>query len=79
MGNNKSILTPRWCGELAHYFNEGGTTPEDINVALRNAAMKIALNAARPKELEAEDLETVACALGYLAEILDIVGKYETT
>lgn len=78
MSNSKSQLTPRWCGELAHYFNQEGSTPECVNNTLRRAAMTIATKCAHPQDIEAEDLEQIADALDYLSEIMDIVGKYET-
>ena len=79
MSNNKSELTPRWCGELAHYFSKEGTTPESIIFSLRHASMTIARNCAHPQDIEAEDLEKIANALDYLSEIMDIVDKYERT
>ena len=79
MSNSKSELTPRWCGELAHYFSQEGTTPESIIFSLRHASMTIARNCAHPQDIEAEDLEKIANALDYLSEIMDIVDKYERT
>lgn len=79
MSNSKSQLTPRWCGELAHYFSTEGSTPESIIFSLRHASMTIATKCAHPQEVEAEDLEQIANALDYLSEIMDIVDKYETT
>lgn len=73
----KTKLAPRWCGELAHYFKTEDSTPEVINASLRHAAMVIARNCAHLETLEAEDLEQVADALGYLSDIMDIVDKYE--
>lgn len=77
MSNNKSALTPRWCGELAHYFGTEGSEPESIIHSLRHASMTIATRCAHPHDIEAEDLEQVANALEYLSEIMDIVDKYE--
>lgn len=79
MSNNKSVMTPCWCGELANYFSQEGTTPESIIFSLRHASMTIATKCAHPQDIDAEDLEKIANALGYLSEILDIVDKYERT
>ena len=40
---------------------------------------KVLLKCAHPQEIEAEDLELIACALSYLSEIMDVIDKYETT
>ena len=53
MSNSKSELTPRWCGELAHYFSTEGTTPESIIFSLRHASMTIATKCAHPQDIEA--------------------------
>ena len=79
MSNSKSVLTPRWCGELAHYFSAEGSTPESIIFSLRHASMTIATKCAHPQDIEAQDLETIANALDFLNEIMDIVDKYERT
>lgn len=79
MSNSKSVLTPRWCGELAHYFSAEGSTPESIIFSLRHASMTIATKCAHPQDIEAQDLETIANALDFLNEIMDIVDKYENT
>ena len=79
MSNSKSVLTPRWCGELAHYFSAEGSTPESIIFSLRHASMTIATKCAHPQDIEAQDLETIANALDFLNEIMDIVDKYEKT
>ncbi|SFC15435.1 hypothetical protein SAMN04488494_1021 [Xylanibacter ruminicola] len=79
MSNNKSVLTPRWCGELAHYFSTEGSSPEFINNTLRRAAITIATKCAHPQDIEAQDLETIANALDFLNDIMDIVDKYERT
>ena len=79
MSNSKSELTPHWCGELAHYFNQEGSTPESIIFSLRHASMTIATKCAHPQDIEAQDLETIANALDFLNEIMDIVDKYERT
>ncbi len=79
MSNSKSELTPNWCGELAHYFNQEGSTPESIIFSLRHASMTIATKCAHPQDIEAQDLETIANALDFLNEIMDIIDKYERT
>jgi len=79
MSNSKSQLTPRWCGELAHYFSQESSTPESIIFSLRHASMTIATKCAHPQDIEAQDLETIANALDFLNEIMDIVDKYERT
>ena len=79
MSNSKSQLTPRGCGELAHYFSTEGSTPESIIFSLRHASMTIATKCAHPQDIEAQDLETIANALDFLNEIMDIVDKYERT
>jgi len=79
MSNSKTQLTPRWCGELAHYFSQEGSRPENITYSLRHASMTIATKCAHPQDIEAEDLETIANALDFLNDIMDIVDKYETT
>ena len=78
MTNSKTTLTPRWCGELAQYFRQEGSTPESIINSLRHASMAIVTKCAHPSDIEAEDLEKIAYALEYLSEIIDIVDKYET-
>ena len=78
MNNSKSVLTPRWFGELAHYFTMEGSTPASIIYSLRHASMTIATKCAHPQDIEAEDLEQIAFALNFLSEIIDIVDKYET-
>lgn len=79
MSNSKSELTPRWCGELAHYFSIEGSTPESIIFILRHASMTIATKCAHPQDIETQDLEQIANALDFLNEIMDIVDKYERT
>ena len=79
MSNRKPVLTPCWCGELVQYFSQETSTPETIIFCLRHASMTIATKCAHPHDIEAEDLETIANALEYLSEIMDIVDKYETT
>jgi hypothetical protein len=79
MSNSKSQLIPRWCGELAHYFNTEGSTPESIIFSLRHASMTIATKCAHPQDIEAQDLETIANALDFLNEIMDIIDRHERT
>lgn len=42
MNNSKSVLTPRWCGELARYFTMEGSTPASIIYSLRHASSSTA-------------------------------------
>ena len=63
--------------ELEAFFKEETNTPDVFNEEIKRSALRIATCAAHPDELEATDLEAIACTLSHLSEIIDIVNKYE--